>query len=167
MPERDIRRRAAAGDGVAAFPTSADESLRGSNGRDVVAVVVIGPGVSRGRTRTPAWSWNGAAGCRAAGLLGLRRKSRPTVPALSLFPRKKEIWGAASMPQGLRLVEPVVFYGIVHRAGGQARGQKAQLQDVLELAGARGDGVFLGHADLIGHSWGPLPGVSDGGVLSR
>jgi hypothetical protein len=33
MPERDIRRRAAVGDGVAPFRTSADESLRGSNGR--------------------------------------------------------------------------------------------------------------------------------------
>jgi hypothetical protein len=26
---------------------------------------------------------------------------------------------------------------------------------------------LLGHAYLIGHSWGSLPGVSDGGVLSR
>ena len=71
------------------------------------------------------------------------------------------------MLQGSRLVEPVVFHGKVYRAGVRARGQQAQLQHVFELVGARGYGVFLGHADLIGHSWGSLPGVSDGGVLSH
>ena len=70
------------------------------------------------------------------------------------------------MLQGLRLLEPVVFYAKVRRAGGRACCQQAQLQHVLELAGARGDGVFLGHADLIGHSWVSLPGCRTAGSLT-
>ena len=75
------------------------------------------------------------------------------VPALHGFPRQKEIYGAASALQWLRLVEPVVFLGKVYGACRWAGCEQAQLQEVFNRAGVGGDGVVLGHADLVGHGF--------------
>jgi hypothetical protein len=66
----------------------------------------------------------------------------------------------------LQLVVSVVFPGPVYRAGGWACGEQAQFQDVFKGARVRGNGIVLGHAELICHARDSLA-VRDGGVLSQ
>lgn len=66
----------------------------------------------------------------------------------------------------LQLVVSVVFPGPVYRAGGWACHKQTQFQDVFKGARVRGNGVVLGHAELICHARGSLA-VRDGSVLSQ
>jgi len=56
----------------------------------------------------------------------------------------------------LQLVVSVVFPGPVHGAGGGACCEQAQFQDVFKGARVRGNGIVLGHAELICHARGSL-----------
>ncbi len=68
----------------------------------------------------------------------------------------------------LQLVVSVVFSGPVYwSGGGWACGEQAQFQDVFKGARVRGNGIVLGHAELICHARNSLAAVRDGGVLSQ
>lgn len=125
-----------------------------------------GPSVSPRRPRR-GLAWDCYASCSGIGGRGNRRntamqgfseplaqtvKSRHVVPALDCF-LCKGICGAASAPACvLQLVVSVVLPGPVHGAGGWACGEQAQLQDVFKGTRVRGNGIVLGHAELIGHA---------------